>query len=694
MSENNSKKSSPEDEPLKKARGLLSDGRVADAIEAFRKVIYEFPNLGRAMWGLADSLTADGQHACAVLWYRRALERRPDSDKIRQGLAETLLRREHWAEGRELIRQPEGRDGIDVPPWDGKPLKKGTLLAYLRPGDSLELTLIGLGTVKRLADEGYSIACECPAPFAKLVESWVPKVDVLKAGSKKAASRLAAKGFAAKGFAAGAPLAGLALVPGHEPAPLPYWLTNDPPKKDDKADAIRTLGVLCRSEESAQAILDDRLMGELEGLLDATMSVIDNNLDDRSSTDRLAKAIAKTDAVVTDDGAAALLAGAIGRPVLFLLPPDAPWWWGDRKGGCVWYPRLRLLRVGRGTVPRDTARSIAYEVDRNLEAPRLTTPLRPNKGDRNLIEILDRVSPYIGNVDGATVEATVLKGGTHNDIYRISCPGEDRVLRLGSFPPEKKPSTRVVEMANMVTASKAGLTSRLYFSDPLDGTMVSQFLDGTLMSTRMMKKKGFAVSTAHLFRRLHALPTFQGEYDIFGKLTRMKKRLIDKKSAPFHEQERYNKLVERFGEILTANGVPHCPTHNDPQRKNFIATDDGLFMIDWELSGMSDPHWEVASLSSEVGMSEDVRNAYLTEYFGSEDHPALCRIPLYESLCHYYWWLDALRDGVNDPDGSSWREEMEENWRNFREVVDTKRFDHNREAAEKYRWSRLDDLPG
>lgn len=59
---------------------------------------------------------------------------------------------------------------------------------------------------------------------------------------------------------------------------------------------------------------------------------------------QLAAAMLQMDVIITVDGMPAHLAGALGRPVLLLLPHSADWRWMDQGDESPWYPTLRLVR--------------------------------------------------------------------------------------------------------------------------------------------------------------------------------------------------------------------------------------------------------------------------------------------------------------------------------------------------------------
>lgn len=649
-------------------------GQFRDAIGHNRKILYEDFGDSQAILNLADAYRSDGQFAAAVLWYRRALEHWPESRSIRASLAECLLRREHWNEGFKILQALETYDDLPLPHWDGRTNSADELYVTYRQNIGMEPNFIGFLAMSQLVEKGRSISLDCPPSFLPLAEKIYPGVNILSGSEVQGETS--------------ALLHELPFYIGRDPGPLPTIV----PQRDGDdraAKAINNVAVVTDGISDSVHVLDDDLIGELDHRTTAALSNIDGGI----PLDQLGMTLTRYDAVVTDSGIAALLASAMNRPVILILPIDAPWWWGDRGYDCIWFGSLNMVRFWPGRGLENCLAQITELISRHLPAPVARPPLRPRKITQRILEGLDWVAPYFGRIDTESVRVRKLEGGTHNKVMKVSWTGGERVLRLGKYPPHRK-DTVSKEIANMVLASKAGIAPELFYTEPLDGTMISEFIPGIPMTTKSIRReRNNALTIARLYRRLHTLAPFQHTWSIFEKLDENTSRLIKNEFADYMEQEKFNRMVETFVAVLRDNQVPDVPTHNDPLSRNFMKTRAGIMLIDWETSAMGDPHWDVGALSAQAGLKRGTRRAYIKEYFGRDDHPAACRIRLYETICRYYWWADSLVDGMKKPEGKDWQTDASDWWRWFQEIINADDFEENLSQAKSYRWSEADRLP-
>ena len=303
----------------------------------------------------------------------------------------------------------------------------------------------------------------------------------------------------------------------------------------------------------------------------------------------------------------------------------------------------------------------------------------------NPSETIDRLSAYLNGAKASDLKIEPLSGGTRNATYLLRGDGWNRVLRLSRSSPEENGSYEH-EFNNMKIAVAAGLAPHVYFADPVNGTMILDFIDGTVMNARSLREKVNAIASAQLVRELHTLDGFQGNYDIF-KIIR---KNIDKiqqseiELTPKHTQA--IDLLEKTQTVLSDNAVPNSATHNDIFSGNFVSFRNKMYLIDWECAALAEPHWEVAALCAQVGLSNAVRREYLTTYFGTDDHPAMCRIPLFEGACRLYWWTEAMCRSLDKSDDQSWKEDEKDWWGWYNETTDNKAFIETLNIAENYRW--------
>ena len=653
------------------ARQATAGGDPATAENAYLKAIEEDPEVRRPIEDYAQLLSDLGRHAESILWHRRALKLRPRSKTLNRRLANALLLREHWQAGRDILSELHGDAKADH--WDGHPIEGKKLVLAHQPGDSEIETLFGIGLARALALTGQRVACLCPKALAVAIADPPENLTVIESETQSVTALLGDGDFGAY-----APLSALLRLWQPKERPLPAWLD---PTGFRHSDQIETFTFI-----SGDAPKDD-----WPGLKTLRTRVVDSYdiravyMEARPTVEKTLAVLKTTDLVITDDPLTAATAAATGRGCIFVLPESCDWWWGDRGLASPWAANQTLIRVGPATTEEDVFRQINDAIAASAYQDPGDPPFHPESGSQHLAEMLDVVGHTFAPNRTEPMTAEALTGGTRNAVFQLHCDDGDRVIRLGRFPPPRD-GFYVKEIANMKIAANAGLAPRVDYTNPLDGSMVIEYLDGEIMVSRAIREVENATAIGELFRRLHQLPGFQDRFDIFKKIERNMDRLEEKTPDAFAKEQTYNDLARRLISILKSHRVPHYATHNDPLTRNFILHEGEMQLIDWECSGLGDPHWEVGAMSSQAGLDLDVFEEYLTAYFGSEDHPGRCRIPLYEALCRYFWWTDALKSGLSKPDDPSLIEKAEK-WRGwFIETITAENFEPAVKAAETYQW--------
>jgi thiamine kinase-like enzyme len=105
-----------------------------------------------------------------------------------------------------------------------------------------------------------------------------------------------------------------------------------------------------------------------------------------------------------------------------------------------------------------------------------------------------------------------------------------------------------------------------------------------------------------------------------------------------------------FQKMLLEN-LQWKPCHNDPVLENFIMSEDtGIYLIDWEYSGMNDYTWDLAAFALENNLNQDEENFLWSCYWG-DDKPdtAIIKIKIYKICQDLLWYVWAK---IKEAEGS------------------------------------------
>jgi aminoglycoside phosphotransferase (APT) family kinase protein len=371
--------------------------------------------------------------------------------------------------------------------------------------------------------------------------------------------------------------------------------------------------------------------------------------------------------VIGQDGPLLLLAAALGKPVVLLRNASATaesrWWWGARATGSRWFPSLRpldLASCGANQTPAQTVAAVLAACQGGGARTEKQTPflqLDASALGKNwtdwVDDTLDRAAPSLAAGAGP-YRLKELTDGTHNVLLHVHSPQGDHVVRTADWPVTPSDFYRR-EFTNMQRAAAEGLAPQLLHGDDLDGLIVLPYLSGPFLRNRDIRDPETAALVARHYLALHQLDGFIGGYDVFRR-ARDRHRSLKGTGNPLYDQQgaRHAQMAE-VAEVLTAATPPLCACHNDAIPENLARDGKRLLFIDWQISGMGDPHWDLGSFVGQITMTEAQKDPFYATYYGHANHPARSRCMLYEVYGVYYNLLRAIDDGRRKPDKSGWK---------------------------------------
>jgi tetratricopeptide (TPR) repeat protein len=347
---------------------LYGEDRIEEAAGHYRRAIEISPGDVKAHQNLGVALQAQGRISEATSSFGTALSLRPDYATARWNLAMLKLLTGNLKEGFEDFEsrfaknEPVPLRHSAIPLWDGTPFRGKTLLVHAEQGFGDTFQFVRY--LALVAERGDEIVFECQHESMRdLMKESLPRVKVL------------VRGEPLPRFDSQVPLLSLPRIFGTTletiPAAVPYLVPSmEKMKRWEKrleGEAGYRIGIVWagrakpdpKRSASLQALSP---LGSIPGAVYYSLQVgegaeqalrppagmtlrdYSDGLNDFADT---AACIANLDLIISIDSAVAHLAGAMGKPILLLLPFAPDWRWMSGRSDSPWYPTMRLFRQQR-----------------------------------------------------------------------------------------------------------------------------------------------------------------------------------------------------------------------------------------------------------------------------------------------------------------------------------------------------------
>lgn len=184
-----------------------------------------------------------------------------------------------------------------------------------------------------------------------------------------------------------------------------------------------------------------------------------------------------------------------------------------------------------------------------------------------------------------------LMGGMSNFTYVVEISNKLYTFRIPGKNADKFVN-RTVEKHNIELVENLELNNKTVYFDIESGYKIAEYIEGKPLHELDPLK--FLTQAANVLHKIHDSELVSDyDYDPIGRLKLYESYLVE---FEFTHSKRYIKLKEKFlsykDKYMEKNRL--VLAHGDSQISNFVDTDNGLRLMDWEFTGNNDPYYDIA----------------------------------------------------------------------------------------------------
>lgn len=240
-------------------------------------------------------------------------------------------------------------------------------------------------------------------------------------------------------------------------------------------------------------------------------------------------------------------------------------------------------------------------------------------------------------------EIEALKKGMTNRSFRFRCRDKRYIMRIPGEGTGKM-INRTQEYNVYQVVCKEGICDPVIYMSPENGYKITEFLENARVCDPMnpddVKKCMDYLKRVHQ-KGLQVDHTF----DIFGQIEQYESYWMGEESVYRDYDETKQKMYE-LKQYIDSQEKEWALTHIDAVPDNFLFVNDRIYLIDWEYSGMQDPHIDVAMFAIYAMYEPEEIEKLIDAYFENECPENIrTKIYCYIAVCGFLWsnWCEYKR---------------------------------------------------
>lgn len=238
---------------------------------------------------------------------------------------------------------------------------------------------------------------------------------------------------------------------------------------------------------------------------------------------------------------------------------------------------------------------------------------------------------------------TPLVGGLTNQNYRLAVAGDVYVLRMAANNGDELGLDRACEYQVHQQMAQAGLVPEVVYHDPRQRYWLRRFQTGTPLSATAINPS-MLQALAQIFQRIHAQPVIP-DLAVFVAMDKavnywamihahVAQSDVSDQVAVWHELEQ---SCQQRIRALALPDTPFAICHLDPIPANWLNTEQGWQLLDWEYAAIAHPLLDLASLSLYLNLTVQQQHI-LCRAYGVDDPALWFKAQSSMRYVHHLWY--------------------------------------------------------
>ena len=250
--------------------------------------------------------------------------------------------------------------------------------------------------------------------------------------------------------------------------------------------------------------------------------------------------------------------------------------------------------------------------------------------------------PFFTDKNARINSIEVLPGGLTNNNFKITVDGVPYALRVAGDGTLEY-LDRKAEKHNASLMADMKINAHVVYYNENTGDQVCEFIDKTLHIADFKDPENLRTAARIFHKFKNSGKEFMGIFDPIEVTDGYIEILNKKKTENFDGYDQVTEKLEVIKKLFEDHPQKIAPSHNDPLPENFLVNKNGMYLIDWEYAGMTDPMFDLGDFSIENELTKEEEGIFLCEYFGGKVTKKQYGLTvMHKFLCDVLWSIWAL----------------------------------------------------